>query len=172
MRNGNAIETRATGGRRDIFRASYGVIVQRIRVPRARRRAEVLQCTTTRPEPASSGECGFSLFELLVVIAIIGVLAAAAIPRFSDFRAAAYDSRSQQDLRNLASAQELYRAANETYAADVADLPSFKPSEGVEVTIDAADQTAFRASAEHPGGRNTYSWDSEQQPSLTSEPNG
>ena len=73
-------------------------------------------------------ERGFSLFELLVVIAIIGVLAAAAIPRFADFRAAAYDSRSEQDLRNLASAQELYRAANETYAADVGQLPSFKPS--------------------------------------------
>ena len=123
-------------------------------------------------ERKRNGHHGFSLFELLVVIAIIGVLAAAAIPRFSDFRAAAYDSRSQQDLRNLASAQELYRAANESYAAEVAELPSFKPSEGVEVTIDAADQAAFRASAAHPGGRNTYSWDSDQQPSLTAEPNG
>ena len=62
---------------------------------------------------------GFSLFELLVVIAIIGVLAAVAVPRFADFRAAAYDARSQQDLRNLASAQELYRAANAAYAADL-----------------------------------------------------
>jgi len=113
---------------------------------------------------------GFSLFELLVVIAIIGVLAAAAIPRFSDFRAAAYDSRSQQDLRNLASAQELYRAVNESYAADVAALPSFRPSEGVEVTIDSADEAAFQASAQHPGGRNLYSWDSSAQPTLSEQP--
>jgi prepilin-type N-terminal cleavage/methylation domain-containing protein len=113
---------------------------------------------------------GFSLFELLVVIAIIGVLAAAAIPRFSDFRAAAYDSRSQQDLRNLASAQELFRAVNESYADDVASLPSFRPSDGVEVTIESADPAAFRASAEHPGGRNLYSWDSAAQPSLTEQP--
>jgi len=119
-----------------------------------------------------NGSSGFSLFELLVVIAIIGVLAAAAIPRFADFRAAAYDSRSQQDLRNLASAQELYRASNETYAADVSALLSFQPSEGVELTIDAADQTAFHASAEHPGGHNLYQWDSAAQPALSSQPRG
>ena len=117
-------------------------------------------------------ERGFSLFELLVVIAIIGVLAAAAVPRFADFRAAAYDSRSQQDLRNLASAQELYRAVNETYAADVGSLPSFIPSEGVDLQIDSADNAAFRASASHPGGRNLYTWDSQSQPALSSTPLG
>lgn len=110
---------------------------------------------------------GFSLFELLVVIAIIGVLAAAAIPRFSDFRAAAYDSRSQQDLRNLASAQELYRATNEVYADDIALLASFRPSDGVELTIDAADRTLFHASARHPAGRHLYRWESDAQPPLT-----
>ena len=115
---------------------------------------------------------GFSLFELLVVIAIIGVLAAAAIPRFSDFRAAAYDARSQQDLRNLASAQELFRAVNESYAADVGELPSFRPSDGVEVTIDSADPAAFRATAEHPGGHNSYTWDSAAQPTLSEQPRG
>jgi type II secretory pathway pseudopilin PulG len=112
------------------------------------------------------------LFELLVVIAIIGVLAAAAIPKFSDFRAAAYDSRSQQDLRNLASAEELYRASNDIYADDAGLLPSFRPSEGVELTIDSADNTAFHATASHPGGRNRYTWDSEAQPALSSEPLG
>ena len=113
---------------------------------------------------------GFSLFELLVVIAIIGVLAAAAIPRFADFRAAAYDSRSQQDLRNLASAQELYRAANETYATDLTALTSFRTSDGVDVTIDSADQAGFHATAEHPGGHNLYEWDSSAQPALSSQP--
>jgi type IV pilus assembly protein PilA len=115
-------------------------------------------------------QSGFSLFELLVVIAIIGVLAAAAIPKFSDFRAAAYDSRSEQDLRNLASAQELYRAANQSYAGDVATLPSFRPSEGVDVTLESADETSFRASASHPSGHNVYAWDSEAQPALSSQP--
>lgn len=111
---------------------------------------------------------GFSLFELLVVIAIVGILAAVSIPRFSDFRATAYDSRSQQDLRNLASAQELHRAVNPAYAAGTADLSSFKPSEGVEISINAADETAFRATATHGAGHKIYSWDSGAQPPLGS----
>ena len=115
-------------------------------------------------------EKGFSLFELLVVIAIIGVLAAVAVPRFGDFRAAAYDARSQQDLRNLASAQELHRAANASYAADVAELESFRTSEGVDLQIEVADATRFRATASHPSGANDYAWDSDTQPPLTATP--
>jgi prepilin-type N-terminal cleavage/methylation domain-containing protein len=111
---------------------------------------------------------GFSLFELLVVIAIVGILAAVSIPRFSDFRATAYDSRSQQDLRNLASAQELHRAANPRYAAGTGDLVSFRPSDGVEMNIDSADEIGFRATAEHDAGSKVYSWDSSAQPALSS----
>lgn len=113
---------------------------------------------------------GFSLFELLVVIAIVGILAAVSIPRFSDFRASAYDSRSQQDLRNLASAQELHRATSNGYAAATSELTSFRPSDGVTVTIDAADETAFRATATHSAGSKFYGWDSAAQPPLSSRP--
>jgi type II secretory pathway pseudopilin PulG len=101
------------------------------------------------------------------VIAIIGVLAAVAVPRFAEFRAAAYDSRSQQDLRNLASAQELFRAGNEEYAADLGTLTSFAASEGVELAIEAADRIAFRASASHPAGHHVYSWNSAGEPALS-----
>ena len=111
---------------------------------------------------------GFSLFELLVVIAIVGILAAVSIPRFSDFRATAYDSRSQQDLRNLASAQELHRATHTGYAGDTKDLASFRASDGVDLTIDAADEIAFRATATHAAGSKVYSWDSAAQPALSS----
>jgi prepilin-type N-terminal cleavage/methylation domain-containing protein len=110
---------------------------------------------------------GFSLFELLVVIAIVGILAAVSIPRFADFRATAYDSRSQQDLRNLASAQELHRATNPAYAGDTANLASFSASEGVEVAIGSADETAFNASATHPAGLKIYAWDSAAQPPMS-----
>lgn len=113
---------------------------------------------------------GFSLFELLVVIAIIGVLAAVAVPRFADFRAAAYDARSQQDLRNLASAQELYRAANASYAADLAQLDSFRTSDGVDVQITVADAARFAATAAHTAGQNDYAWDSDAQPPMTVTP--
>jgi prepilin-type N-terminal cleavage/methylation domain-containing protein len=112
---------------------------------------------------------GFSLFELLVVIAIIGVLAAVSVPKFGDFRAAAYDARSQQDLRNLASAQELYRATNEIYARRIDQLGSFDPSDGVDVRIESADRDAFRASAAHPSGRHRYAWDSSAHPALSAQ---
>lgn len=110
---------------------------------------------------------GFSLFELLVVIAIVGILAAVSIPRFADFRATAYDSRAQQDLRNLASAQELHRATNPAYAANTGDLASFSNSEGVDVTIAAADETTFSATATHPAGSKLYAWDSAAQPPMS-----
>jgi prepilin-type N-terminal cleavage/methylation domain-containing protein len=112
---------------------------------------------------------GFSLFELLVVIAIIGVLAAVSVPKFGDFRAAAYDARSQQDLRNLASAQELFRASNDVYAGRLDALESFEPSEDVLIRIEAADRNLFRASAFHPSGRHRYAWDSSASPALSAQ---
>lgn len=115
---------------------------------------------------------GFTLLEVLAAIAIIAILAAVAIPRFGDFRALAYDSRSEQDLRNLATAQELYRAENERYASRIADLPSFSASDGVVVAIESADRVAFRASASHPAGRHRYFWDSAAKPALTKQRTG
>lgn len=111
---------------------------------------------------------GFSLLELLVVVAILGILIAAALPRFAEFRAAAYDSRSQQDLRNLAAAEELYRATSATYADDTALLSGFTASEGVSVTIESADDTAFVATATHPAGHRDFRWDSSANPALSS----
>jgi prepilin-type N-terminal cleavage/methylation domain-containing protein len=115
-----------------------------------------------------AGEAGFSLLELLVVVAILGILVAAAQPRVGEFRAAAYDSRSQQDLRNLAAAQELHRATAASYASAAADLSGFSPSEGVEVSLESASETTFIATATHPAGAREFRWDSAADPPLSS----
>lgn len=58
---------------------------------------------------------GFTLIELLIVVAIIGILAAIAIPQFSAYRAKAYNSTSQSDLKNNKTALESFFADNQQY---------------------------------------------------------
>jgi type IV pilus assembly protein PilA len=58
---------------------------------------------------------GFTLIELLIVVAIIGILAAIAIPQFSQYRAKAYNSAAQSDLKNTKTNLESYFADNQMY---------------------------------------------------------
>lgn len=58
---------------------------------------------------------GFTLIELLIVVAIIGILAAIAIPQFSAYRAKAYNSAAQSDLKNTKTGLEAFFADNQKY---------------------------------------------------------
>jgi type IV pilus assembly protein PilA len=58
---------------------------------------------------------GFTLIELLIVVAIIGILAAVAIPQFATYRAKAYNSAAQSDLRNLKTLMEAYHYDSQVY---------------------------------------------------------
>lgn len=85
----------------------------------------------------SLGEEGFTLLEMLLVICIIGVLAAIAVPKFSQSMTLANTSKIQADLSTLNTAVELYHAEKGVYPKElkqlgdyVRDIDSLKPPSG------------------------------------------
>ena len=51
---------------------------------------------------------GFTLLELLVVMGIIRTLVAISLPRYATYRAHAYDTQLEKDVRSVAMAEEAY----------------------------------------------------------------
>lgn len=105
------------------------------------------------------GEKGFTLIELMIVIAIIGILAAIAIPQFSNYRKRAADAAALSDAKNLATAQEVYHTDYFTYTATVANLTpaGFQgASKDVVIAITAATANGFTATVSHPGGAKNF----------------
>ena len=109
---------------------------------------------------------GFTLIELLVVMGIISTLIAIALPRYASYRASAFDSRAEMDLRSVALAQEAYFLENDRYLAcadaGCSSLPGIKRlSAGVALSVTTTD-TGFRGTASHPkGSGKVFVWDSE-----------
>jgi len=89
----------------------------------------------------STKKKGFTLIELLIVVVIIGILAAIAIPKFSNTKEKAYLAAMKSDLRNLATAEEAYASDNagaympSGTATQGAAHFNFSPSAQVTVTI-------------------------------------
>ncbi len=112
---------------------------------------------TTRIKTAESTPMarrqGFTLIELLIVVVIVGLLAAIAIPKFSNTKGKAGASGMRSDLRNLASAQENYWNDNGTYY--MGGLPAaglmFQPTLGVTLTITDGTAVGWSATAAAPG---------------------
>ncbi|WP_227765939.1 type II secretion system protein GspG [Zhaonella formicivorans] len=71
-------------------------------------------------------EKGFTLIELMVVVVIIGILAAIAVPAFSNSSDKAKVSKAKADLRTLESALAVYYAENNFYPNSLNDLVTGK----------------------------------------------
>lgn len=71
--------------------------------------------TFLKPLRKKEGQKGFTLVELMIVVAIIGILAAIAIPQFSQFRIKAFNSAGSSDIKNLKTSLEAYYSEKYTY---------------------------------------------------------
>jgi len=70
------------------------------------------QSSDRTPRPS---ERGFTLVELMVVVAIIALLAAIIIPNYVHSRAQASVAESEANMKQIATALELYYADNQAY---------------------------------------------------------
>jgi prepilin-type N-terminal cleavage/methylation domain-containing protein len=105
-----------------------------------------------------SSKPGFTLIELLIVVVIIGILAAVAVPKFSNTKQRASRSAGLADMRNLSTSQEGFYADSNRYAA-IADTGSgvgkmnFTPSPGNTALALTASTTGWSAVVTIPGNQ-------------------
>ncbi len=65
---------------------------------------------------------GFSLVELMVSVAIMGILAAVAVPQYSQYVAKGNRSEAMRELVVVANLQEQFLIENRSYTTDMTEL--------------------------------------------------
>jgi len=127
---------------------------------------------------------GFTLIELMIVVAIIGILAAIAIPAFSQYRAKAYNASAISYLNFIATGESNYWVDDHTYIAvpagdgpgptgivpgttvpsGVGYIVGVFPVTGTDATSGNATGTDFVAFTGHINGTQVYALDSNSKP--------
>jgi prepilin-type N-terminal cleavage/methylation domain-containing protein len=110
---------------------------------------------------SSGSEGGFTLVELLIVIAIIGILAAIAVPQFTQYKKRSYDADAKSNLHNLYLACKAYWADNGPNAncdSDVATATAygFTQSQHVSITAPSRVENLFTATGANTNSTNTF----------------
>ena len=116
-----------------------------------------------RSRDIKKGEEGFTLIELLIVIAIIGILAAIAIPQFSQYKARAYDTASKSDLHNIYLACKAFWSDNggdQSCSLTEASGTDYGFSSTTNVVVSASGtETSWSATAKHASSSKTINMD-------------
>lgn len=82
---------------------------------------------------------GFTLIEIIVVIVILGVIATAALPKFSATFERTKSAEGKQILLSILNAQKIYFLENGNYATDINNLDITIPSSSNFQAPDGAD---------------------------------
>lgn len=88
---------------------------------------------------------GFTLIELLVVVAIIGILAAIAIPMYSNYRDSAFRAAAKTTLVEAAQTMERHFVRNSTYVGAV--IPAQTESGRYDIAV-VSDAVSFTITAQ------------------------